>query len=49
MPPSDCTVRVEPLKPLTQPILYSEDDLHVRQFTHTSTRRMRRKGRGRAA
>jgi hypothetical protein len=49
MPPSDCTVRVEPLKPLTQPVLYSEDDLHVRQFTETSTRRMRRKGRGRAA
>ena len=33
MPAADCSVRVEPLKPLTQPVLYTEDDLHVRQFT----------------
>ena len=33
MPPADCSVRVEPLKPLTQPVLYTEDDLHIRQFT----------------
>ena len=26
-------VKVEPLKPLTQPALYTEDDLHIRQFT----------------
>lgn len=46
MPPADCTVRVEPLKPLTQPILYTEDDIHVRQFTgaRTGTRTSRWKG-----
>ena len=27
------SVRVEPLKPLTQPVRYTEDDLHIRQFT----------------
>ena len=43
MPAADCTVRVEPLKPLTQPVLYTEHDLHVRQFTGSRT--SRRKGR----
>ncbi len=47
--PADCSVRVEPLKPLTQPVLYTDDDLHVRQFTGSRTNRLRRKGRGRAA
>ena len=42
MPAADCTVRVEPLKPLTQPVLYTEHDLHVRQFTGSRT--SRRKG-----
>jgi hypothetical protein len=41
MPPADCTVRVEPLKPVTQPILYTEKDIHVRQFTGSRTSRRR--------
>ena len=45
MPSADCSVRVEPLKPLTQPVLYTEDDLHVRQFTGSRTNRLSRKGR----
>jgi hypothetical protein len=39
----------EPLKPLTQPVLYTEDDLHVRQFTGSRTSRLSRKGQGWAA
>ncbi len=39
MPSADCSVRVEPLKPLTQPVLYTEHDLHVRQFTGSRTSR----------
>ena len=27
--------------PLTQPVLYTEDDLHVRQFTDDKTRKLR--------
>ena len=46
MPAADCSVRVEPLKPVTQPILYTEKDLHV-QFTGSRT--SRRKGQGQAA
>ena len=34
---------VEPLKPATQPLLYTEDDLHIRQFTDSTTRRLTRK------
>jgi hypothetical protein len=49
MPPTDSSVRVEPLKPLTQPVLYTEDDLHIRQFTEASTRRLTRKGQHCAA
>ena len=48
MPAADCSVRVEPLKPLTQPVVYTEKDLHVRQFTGSRTSR-RRKGEGQAA
>jgi hypothetical protein len=47
--PVDTAVKVEPLKPLTQPSLYTEDDLHVREFTDTSARRLARKGQHRAA
>ena len=47
--PVDTDVKVEPLKPLTQPRLYTEDDLHIRQFTDSSTRRLNRKGQYRAA
>ena len=48
-PPCEPLVRIEPLKPLTQPVLYTEDDLHIRQFTESSTRRLTRKGQHRAA
>jgi len=47
--PVDSAVKVEPLKPLTQPPLYTEHDLHVRQFTDSSARRLTRKGQHRAA
>jgi len=47
--PVDSAVKVERLKPLTQPVVYTEDDLHIRQFTGTSARRLTRKGAGRAA
>jgi len=43
MPAADCSVRIEPLKPLTQPVVYTEHDIHVRQFTGSRT--SRRKGR----
>ena len=29
MPAADCSVRVEPLKPLTQPVVYTEADLYT--------------------
>jgi hypothetical protein len=38
-------VRVEPLKSPSQPIRYNEDDLHIREFTESSARRLIRKGR----
>jgi hypothetical protein len=49
MPASDPLIRIEPLKRPTQPQLYTEDDLHIRQFTEASTRRLPRKGQHRAA
>jgi hypothetical protein len=48
-PPPDPAIKIEPLKPLTQPLLYTEDDLHMRQFTQSTTRRLPRKGAHRAA
>ena len=42
-------VRVEPLRPTRQAIRYTEDDLHIRQFTTTTSRRLIRKGAFRAA
>ena len=48
-PPVDPAIKIEPLKPLTQPVLYTEDDLHMRQFTESTTRRLTRKGAHRAA
>jgi hypothetical protein len=48
-PPVDPVIRIEPLKPPTQPPVYTEDDLHVRQFTDSTTRRLTRKGAHRAA
>ena len=47
--PVDPVVKVEPLKRISQPAVYTEDDLHIRQFTDSSTRRLTRKGQHRAA
>ena len=49
LPASDPFVKVEPLKSATQPLLYTEDDLHIRQFTESSSRRLTRKGQHCAA
>jgi len=38
--PVDAGVKVEPLKRAVQPALYTERDLHVRQFTGGSARRL---------
>ena len=48
MPRVDCSVRIEPLKPLTQPVLYTEEDLHIRQFTDRARRRALARNRARA-
>jgi hypothetical protein len=42
-------VRVEALSVSRQPNRYTEDDLHIRQFTKTTSRRLIRKGAFRAA
>lgn len=39
-PPLDPVIRIEPLKPLSQPRLYTERDLHVRVFSETSARKL---------
>lgn len=49
LPASDPLLRIEPLKPITQPPLYTEDDLHIRQFTGGRARRRTRKGQHQAA
>jgi hypothetical protein len=49
LPGSDPAVKIEPLKTPTQPVIYTEDDLHVRQFTGANTRRLTRKGQHVAA
>ena len=49
LPTSEPRVKVEPLKTQTQPAIYTEDDLHVRQFTDASSRRLTRKGQHFAA
>ena len=49
LPTADPFLRVEPLKPPTQPVLYSADDLHIRHFTEAGARRLTRKGQHRAA
>jgi hypothetical protein len=42
-------IKVEPLEPVQGPTHYTEDDLHIRQFAKTSSRRLIRKGAFRAA
>jgi hypothetical protein len=49
LPTGDPRVKIEPLKAPTQPAIYTEDDLHIRQFTVASTRRLTRKGQHCAA
>jgi hypothetical protein len=49
MPSADGSIRIEPLKPLTQPVVYTEADLYTRQFTGSRTNRVTRKNEGRAA
>jgi hypothetical protein len=49
LPAADPCVKVEPLKAANQPEIYTEDDLHIRQFTDTSSRRLTRKGQHCAA
>src|SRR5688572_13772972 len=44
MPPIEPSVRVEPMKPPSQPLLYTEDDLQMRQFLEQTSRRLTRKG-----
>jgi hypothetical protein len=48
-PPIEPAIRIEPMKPPSQPVLYTEDDLQMRQFTEQTTRRLTRKGAHRAA
>ena len=47
--PVEPSVRVEPLKPPSQPVRYTADDLQMRQFTEQTSRRLTRKGAHRAA
>jgi hypothetical protein len=49
IPSVEPMVKVERLKRLTQPIVYTEDDLHMRHFTDSGARRLTRKGQHRAA
>lgn len=42
LPVEPAGVKVEPLKRLNQPALYTESDLHVRQFTDATARRLAR-------
>ena len=42
-------VKVEPLRVPQQPIAYSQDDLHMREFLKNTSRRLVRKGQFRAA
>jgi hypothetical protein len=39
-PPSDPVIKIEPIKAQSQPMIYTADDLHVRQFTEATTRRV---------
>jgi hypothetical protein len=47
--PVDPKVRLEPIKPPSQPVLYTADDLQMRQFLEQTTRRLTRKGAHQAA
>jgi hypothetical protein len=40
LPPIDPAVKIEPLKPQTQPLVYTAEDLNLRQFLDGTTRRL---------
>jgi hypothetical protein len=48
-PPLEPIIRIERLKPPTQPALYTEADVNVREFLETTTRRLSQKGAHQAA
>jgi hypothetical protein len=43
LPAQDPSVRIERIKRLSQPAIYTQDDLHVRQFTDQNARRLPRR------
>lgn len=47
--PIDPNVKVERIKPPSQPVLYTADDLQMRQFLEQTSRRLTRKGAHQAA
>jgi hypothetical protein len=47
--PIDPNVRIERIKSPSQPVLYTADDLQMRQFLEQTTRRLTRKGAHQAA
>ena len=49
LPAPDACERIVPLKSVSQPVVYTEDDLHIREFTDSSSRRLTRKGKHCAA
>ena len=49
MPPVEPVVRIERVKAPSQPVLYTEDDLQMREFTDQTSRRLTRNGAHRAA
>jgi hypothetical protein len=49
MPPVEPAIRIEPMKPPSQPVLYTEADLQMRQFTEQTSRRYTGKSAHRAA
>ena len=42
-------IEIEPVHVVRQPTRYTEDDLHMRQFSREASRRLVRKGQFRAA
>jgi len=49
LPESEPCVKIEPLKTPSQPVIYTENDLYIRQFTGDRSRRLGRKDRHFAA
>jgi hypothetical protein len=49
LPAAEPSIKLQRLKPVTQPVRYSEDDLSIRQFSEAGARLLTRKGQHRAA